>query len=160
MPERFNVNLWLSLALAIPLSIIGNLITKPIQNRIASVGQARQKVKKEKLLTEFKIIQDYHKNQGDLRNYLLFTAIKVFFIWAVMDVIAQTSFSVPNFLEFSGADYETNQAFYNVPNILGHLTFVLGSLVILNICKGAIETYNRVRNFKKYEDDLQSIIGN
>ena len=131
--ENLNSAFWIGLAFAIPLSIIGNLLTPKIQNLLATRSESAAKKRAVITLLEQERINRFIKKPQYLYIYLLGAIVSATFLGSVVGV-----FSGLFFLASSFSDRPIMYA-------SGQFFAIFGGLLVAKICFDAINTIGKVK---------------
>ena len=130
--DNLNSDFWIGLAFAIPLSIIGNLLTPKIQNWLATRSESAAKERAVITQREQERITRFIDKPQHLYVYLFGTIVSAIFLGSVVGV-----FSGLFFLSSSFLDRPTMYA-------SGQFLAILGGLLVAKICFDAINTIGKV----------------
>ena len=157
-----SVDLWVSIAVAIPLAIIANIATPKIQRWLdsrASLGKERklenQKSKREnqlKLLkVEFSNITELVSNPAKLTNENFITLLKIA-LYGAFGTLYGGLFSVMD-------EFGHWEGVFGVAGRLGaQVTALFVSMLIFLIAIKALRVNNRVNKYEKYKMQTEKLI--
>jgi hypothetical protein len=149
---------WLGLLLSIPIGVCTALATPWIQRRLEEKGKHRAMVKSRNAHAEYSSVLYYKTNPQEFTQYLIHVAIKTTFIGALMGVISGLSFVVAQLVDAPGVGFNNSHMLQTVFYATGQFVALIGSLMIVNICRPALATWTRVRNFDAYERAIKTIM--
>jgi di/tricarboxylate transporter len=124
---EFDSKFWVGLALAVPLSIVANLLTLKVQNIISGFSSNYDKKRKLELTLETETIEKFIKKPHELYIFLLSTLLGATLLSSVIGV-----FSCMFFLTAS-----LTPSSYN--NSIGLFFIIFGGLLVAKICLDAIK---------------------
>lgn len=149
---------WLGLLLAIPLSILANLLTTPVQNAIARYNDERARQRVVQLQAEYKRIELLYGNRSDFHEYLLSVIINTAFVTSLTASMSYLLFMSVGVLHRLGPKTLRLKRLLDVLRELfqglGFAVLLVGSLLVVNISKEALRTYYNVRNFDSYKQSV------
>lgn len=131
--NSLNSAFWIGLALAIPLSILGNLITPRIQSWLSTRSESAAKKQVEVTEKEKTRISGYIEKPQHLYIYLLGVIISATFLGSVLGVFSGIFFLTANFVS------------YPIMYATGQLLAIFGGLLVAKICFDAISTIGKVK---------------
>lgn len=131
--DGFNSAFWIGLALAIPLSILGNLLTPKIQSWLATRSEAAAKRRIATAEREKARIAGYIEKPQRLYIYLLGAIVSATLLGSIVGV-----FSGLFFLAGSLAEHPVMYA-------AGQFLVIFGGLLVAKICFDAINTIGKVK---------------
>ena len=149
-----SVEFWIGSLLAIPIGIVTSLLTPWIVKKVNNRTQINRQKNIESERKEYERICDFYKNKQDLSLYYLNVVVKTTFLSAFMAIFS-------GFLSFGGLMMQTarldfDYQFINILFGLGQFVNLFGSVMIVSICKPALNVWRKIRNFQEYEEDLKS----
>ncbi|HFQ5086906.1 TPA: hypothetical protein ACGUVT_004536 [Vibrio vulnificus] len=157
-----SVDLWISIALAIPLAIIANLFTPRFQRWLDSRLERSKKAKIEKrekarnaqlkhLKMEFEEVSKYYADKTELNLLFLVSLVKVAMYSALGTVYGALFPMIGETLKWEG-----------IGGVLGRtgaqVTALLVSMLIFVTCSKTIKMYTKVRDFDEYKRDTDQLI--
>ncbi len=135
--ENLNSTFWLGLAAAIPFSIVANLLTPKIQQWLSRRSETKFAKRVAELRLEYERVVNLTKSVDILHTYLLqqilFVVLSAAFVIAISRVFS-----------FIGA---------------AEIFEIGGAVAVAKICIDAIRDVNRVREFDRYKERIESEIG-
>jgi hypothetical protein len=151
---------WLGTFLSIPIGLATSLATPWFQNKLDSRSKQRSLIASKNLAAEYEQVSYYRSHPEDFTQYLIHVAIKTTFIGAMLGIISGISFAFAQVVEtartglggFGGPDILrlAQDALY----VLGQFSGLVGSILIVNICRPALSMWTKVRNFAAYEKGI------
>ncbi|WP_027672559.1 hypothetical protein [Rheinheimera baltica] len=157
-----SIDLWVSIALAIPLAIVANLFTPLLQKWLDSrlerskkakieSKQIARKLQLEKLNKELIEVSKYHSDKNELNQLYLVSLIKI----AMYGAIGAIYGSIFPFMgELSG--------WYGLGGLIGRtgaqVTAFAVSMLIFMTCSQTMRMHKKVRDFDEYEQSTKAII--
>lgn len=154
----------LGLLATIPLSIVGALLTLPIQRwmdkRTANLSTRR----KQQLKEEYLKIKEYHDDTPLYHTYLLTIVLRLTFIPAVAGLFSAMVFILAGlfqtYLQFNqnvggSFGFGLAQALYTI----GQVISTIGTIMILVIASRALRIISRVRRFSDFEKSVTQALG-
>ena len=157
-----NIDLWISIALAIPLAIIANLFTPRLQKWLDARLEHSKKAKVEKksearkaqlngLKLELDEVSRYKADKSELNQLFLISLIKVAMYGAIGAIYGAI---FPFFGELASWD--------GVGGIVGRtgaqVTALAVSMLIFMTCAKTMRTHKKVRDFEEYEKNTKELI--
>ncbi|QPB12017.1 hypothetical protein [Providencia phage PSTCR3] len=157
-----KIDLWITILLAIPLSIAGNILTPKITAWYEKYSNKSKKIKLEKsrsrkidqldkLRKERDKITDYHDNPHYFNQLLLVTIIKISLL-AAMAVMYGVIISL--------MDKTTSipEPLLTFVSILLALVIMLSCLSIMKLCNDALNIHKKIKNFHSYDTNITQAI--
>jgi uncharacterized membrane protein YhiD involved in acid resistance len=162
MEMKLSIDLWISIAVAIPLAIVANLFTPKLQKWLDSRLEQSKRAKLEKkqnarseqlkmLRLELDEVTNYHADKYELNQLFLTSLIKV----AMYGALASVYGAIFPFLgELSGWD--------GIGGVLGRtgaqFTALAVSMLIFVTCARVMRLHKKVRDFESYEKSTNELI--
>lgn len=161
-----NIDLWISVALAIPLAVVANILTPKIQNRFDTYLQnyskvrTKQKIKDKelqltKLQQEILELKVYRDNKAEFNNVLLIALIKIAIYGAMLSLYNGMFFALKY---LSIAHVDLGKAALDTLSLFVQLSTLVVAVIIFNTCSKSLRTYSKVKNFADYENKSKLII--
>jgi uncharacterized membrane protein YeaQ/YmgE (transglycosylase-associated protein family) len=157
--ESMSEEFWLGILLSIPVGIGSAVIAPWVQQKIDSVGKRRSLALSHNTKKEFERIKFYKANPSEHTQYLVQVAIRIALITAALGIISDLFFMMAKFSEttvlppfFYG--YLSDSLLF----IFGLVPSLIGAILIMNLCRKALSTSTKVRNFEEYKSGLSSIL--
>jgi hypothetical protein len=144
---------WIGLALSIPIGIGTSLVTPAIQRWFESRGQARVISAKRETEAEYRAAVFYRKNSDRFTQYLVHVTIKATLVGALIGAVTGACFFVAQLADTILAR-QMDVTYDRVRQLLyalGQGSALVGSIAVFNICRPALATWTRVRNFDEYQ---------
>jgi len=149
-----DINLWISVLLAIPLAIIANIYTPRVQYWLESRGQKRSKKRIQQLEVELEELKDFYENPEKFHQYLLGVVIRATYIGSIVGIFAGITYVLSRFArEFIHINF-VNFIF----SISGQLVSMIGAMMIINVCSSAIRIITNMKNYPSVSVQLLSQI--
>jgi len=160
--DTLNIDLWISIALAIPLAIVANLFTPKLQRWLDARLERSKKAKIEKkeaarqlqlynLRKELLEVSKYHDNKNELNQLFLVSLIKVAMYGAIGTIYGIT-------FPFMGDLTSLNGVSGIMARTGAQITALTVSMFIFMTCTQAMRVHKKVRDFEEYEKNTKSII--
>ncbi|MGL5831712.1 MAG: hypothetical protein ACRC1Z_00575 [Waterburya sp.] len=154
---------------AIVLSILANLATNPIQNKLASFSVVRASKQVSKIQSEILRLEKYEAKPLNLISYSIQSLVIVLILFGIAEAINALQnpfYSFVSYVKYSST-FSTNTASTNIvmmaggdsfmywmPNCITAYCYVKAVLIAHDI----LITFKRVENLPKYKRDQQLII--
>jgi hypothetical protein len=130
--------------LSVPIGIGTALITPWLQKKWDDRSKSRTLDRSKRSWAELERIKTLRENPAELTQYLVYITVRTALISAMMVVAA----AVPNLMA---------QAFhFYLLYIPGQFITLIGSILVINVCRPALVTWDRVKNFADYEKRVLS----
>lgn len=157
-----SIDLWVSIALAIPLAIVANLFTPKLQRWLDARLERSKKAKIEKkeaarqlqleeLKKELSEVSKYHSDKTELNQLFLISLIKVAMYGAIGTIYGAI---FPFMGELTSWD--------GLGGIVGRtgaqITALAVSMLIFMTCAQTMRMHKKVRDFEEYEKNTKSLI--
>jgi F0F1-type ATP synthase membrane subunit b/b' len=157
-----SIDLWVSIALAIPLAIVANIFTPKLQkildarleksnkSQVAKKERARAEQLKS-LQDEYDEIEKYHSSKDELNQLFLLSLIKVAMYGALGSIygaIFPFLGELSNWRGIGGVFSRTG----------AQVTVFAISMLIFITCSRIIKIHKKVRDFESYKENTQSLI--
>ena len=142
---------WIGLAVSIPLAIIANLMSPKIQIWIDNRSKIGTLKKTKRLKEDYLKAKYYIEHRDEFREYLLFIIIRTTYIAFIVGIISGFGALSPELIR----PYSIGSAVYSIAQMFS----IFGALAIVRICSLAIRNYNKIKNFKDYEQFVIKTIG-
>ncbi len=149
-----DINLWISVFLAIPLAIVANVFTPKVQVWLEGRGKKRSKKRVAQLQSELDQLGHYHDYPEKFNQYLLGVVIRATFTGSLVGIIAAITY----ILSRLGRTFVNIEFVYFLVQFSGQFVSMVGAMIIINICSGAIRTMNRMRNYSTVSQQLKAQI--
>jgi hypothetical protein len=153
-----NKDILVGLFLSIPIGIITSLITPHVQKLNQIISQ-KARIKANNITKkEYEILKKYYENKTELSLFLISTIIKTTFISAFMSILSYIFF-ISSLILYPIINYVDINYLFNVHLILpaiGQTVLLIGSILIVNICKSAVNVWKKIKNFDEYERVLRA----
>ena len=133
MDNGVNTAFWIGLAMAIPLSIIGNILTPKFQAWLATRSESSARKRVALNQREQERIAGYLEKPQRLYVHLLGAIVSATFLGSAIGVFSGVFFLAGSFID--------NRMMYAA----GQLFAIFGGLLVAKICYDAINTIGKVR---------------
>jgi hypothetical protein len=163
-----STDAWVSILLSIPIGIGTALVVPLIQRKWENRTRQRALTASLQTQAELQRIRAYKDNADQFTQYLIYTAIKTTFVGAFVAIlsglliaIAQLSTlkGIIELFPLSSSGYDIIFAAKNLMFLAGQFTALVGSILIVNICRPVLITWTKVQNFGEYEQSVNRHIG-
>jgi hypothetical protein len=110
---------------------------------------------------EFKRVTQYHEHPEEFTQYLVYTTIKTAFIGAVVGILAGVLFVFGQFVgavrwsDMGGSLGRIRELLFLAGQLLG----TMGTLLVITICRKALTTWQRVKNYDEYKSAVSQHLG-
>jgi pilus assembly protein TadC len=139
--QSISTEFWIGLALAIPLSILGNLITPKVLNFYSRFFEKLASKRAVELEAEADRVQSYINEPNKLYLYLLSTIIGVTMLGSIVGIFSN--------LFFIAASLTTRPYM----NSLGHFFIIFGGILVAKLCVDALSIMGKVKARKSVRHD-------
>jgi len=153
-----NNDILIGLLLSIPVGIITSLLTPLIQKIFQNISQKARVKANDISKKEYEKLKIYYANKTELSLFFINVIIKTTFISAFMSILSYLFFISSQIL-YPIINYFYSYHYLNISIILpaiGQFILLIGSILIVNICKSAINVWKKIRNFDEYERVLKA----
>ncbi|MDX9990400.1 hypothetical protein [Thiothrix unzii] len=150
---------WMGIFLSIPVGLATSLATPWFQRKLDQRSQQRALVETKNAQVEYERIRFYKENPSELTQYLVHVAIKTTFIGALLAIISGVSYTLAQLLDATSIGYDgmsSGRFAQHMLYVIGQFSSLVGSIMIINICRPALTTWTKTKNFSEYENSLQS----
>lgn len=148
-----GINWFVSVIGAIVLSILANLLTSPVQNRLGKLNAKRSAKRVEQLKNQLAQIDSYVSSPQKLQLYLIGIGLKIAFItlvaFALGDLISASITASSRLSRIYFPDL-----FYAASQFMTSLFYVIG----INYVLAGMRTVKQVTTFPQYEAEVKNII--
>ncbi|TVL30117.1 hypothetical protein [Shewanella algae] len=157
-----SIDLWISIALAIPLAIVANLFTPKLQRwldaRLERSKKAKiekkqfsRKLQLERLRKEFSEVSKYKNDKSELNQFFLVSLIKVAMYGAIGTIYGAIFPFMGELTRWDG-----------VGGVIGRtgaqFTALAVSMLIFMTCIQTMRMHKKVRDFEEYEKNTKELI--
>jgi len=157
-----TIDLWISVALAIPLAIVANIFTPKVQKWLdARLSQGREKKAAEQsqkrkaqltlLEKELAEAEALQSDKANITHHYLEALIKVAFYGAFGSIYA-------SLFSFLGEIGRWDGPLGTVGRLGAQATALFVAMIIFLTCMKALRTARRVRDFPKYKQNTEKLI--
>ena len=156
-----SVEFWIGSFLAIPIGVITSLLTPWIVRKVNNWTQVNRQKNIEYERKEYERICNFYKNKQDLSVYYLNVVVKTTFLSAFMAIFSSLLYFGGQMMQTIlttrlSLDINMDQRHISILFGLGQFINLFGSVMIVTICKPALNVWGKIRNFQEYEEDLKS----
>ncbi len=156
-----NNAFWIGLLFSIPLSIFANLVTPRVQRWWDSKSEQRASARTKDLRAEYQQVKLFRSSRDEFHEFLLWVIIRTTFVGAVLGIVAGIAFLIPEVFDSVWIGYDTTmglRVFRSTFYVISQTISIIGTLLIVNICKNALSIYSKVRAFDEYEASVREYI--
>jgi hypothetical protein len=149
-------DVWLGILLSIPIGIATSLVTPWIQRKLDQLDQRRALAATGRQVQEFERIKAFKSNPDQFTQYLIQVAIRTTLTGAFIALLSGIMFALGQTImtmKGSDLDYVRNAAF-----LLGQFVTLLGSLLIINICRPALRAWTSLQNFEQFNEKYVKLL--
>jgi hypothetical protein len=157
-----SIDLWVSIALAIPLAIAANILTPKAQKWLdsrVSKGQyrksAKQRAKRQTQLksleAEFKEVSEIHEDKANLTHHFLFALLQVAMYGAFGSIYA-------SIFTFAGEVGRWDGFLGVVGRLGGQAVALFTAMLIFLTCAKAVRLARRVKSFDEYKEKTEKLL--
>jgi hypothetical protein len=143
--DFLTANFWVGVAIAIPFSILANLLTPKVQQWFAKRNVTKSIKRLNILENEYNLILKLSSNSGELQTHLLESVLVIALTTSIfgvfMGLLWAIDFLLPELLPYATPFF--------VPILL-----ITASILITQECFKALKTLLKVRNFEKYQNEV------
>jgi hypothetical protein len=150
-----NSGFWLGLILGVPLAIVANVLTRPVESGIGSRIRARAFRRARNTKRDYEEARRCRENREEFYEALLKSLIRIDLYIAVLIVIVVPSLMV---LSQEGRIF-TFDASSRLVLFFAMLILTIGAgLEILKLSAHALDLIDRVRKFSEYESEVKPML--
>jgi hypothetical protein len=150
-----QINWVISIIGAILLSILANLLTNPVQNRLARISLKRSEARIKQLQAHLAQMQSFVDTPPTFHIHVLLLIVRTIFITLVAFAVSDMSFASINFsVGFTGYRIRYPELFYALSQFLTSLLYIIG----INYSFAAVRTIRRVQNFPEYRAEIEKTV--
>jgi hypothetical protein len=150
-----SADVWIGAVLSIPIGIATGLAVTPAQRWIENRGKQKALVQSKRVKADYDAIIFYRLHPHIFTQYCLQVVIKTTFIAAAVGIISGCIYAFAQATSFVNI-YRLQPA--PVLYVLAQITAIASSILIINNCRPALKTWQRVRNFEEYIANIPSDI--
>jgi hypothetical protein len=156
-------DLWIGILFSIPIGIATSLVTPWIQRKLDQLDKYRSLAATKRLDEEYKRIRAFRDNPHEFTQYLVQVAIRTTFTGAFVAIAAGLIFALAQAIAAlatrpkTGMDYEDIRLFSTGLILIGQFVSLVGSLLIVNICRPAIGAWTKLKNFDEYSKSVEAL---
>ena len=148
---------WIGVLLSIPIGIATSLITPWIQRKIDEQDKRRSLAATGRVVQEYERIRAFRADPHEFTQYLVQVVIRTTFTGAFVAVFAglmvalgQATIPLRSAFNVDYVDFVRTAIF-----ILAQFVSLLGSLLIINICRPALRAWTKLKNFDEYSASVE-----
>lgn len=138
-------DVWIGALLSVPIGIATGVAVTPIQRWIENRGKNKALVESKRVREQYNSVIFYRLHPHIFTQYLLNVVIRTTFIGAAVGIIAGCIYTLAQ-----AGDFVNIRILRSGLYVLGQITAVTSSVLIVGICKPALGLWYRVRNFDAY----------
>jgi len=157
-----TLDLWISIALAIPLAIVANIVSPPVKrwldkkfetSKIAKTQKRMEKksIQLKRLQSELEVIRNFHENDSKITHFFLVALLKVAMYGAIGSIYG---FLFP----FLGALFLRHGIGSFIITTGTQVTVMISSMLVFMTCAETMKTYKKIRDFTAYESESRELI--
>ena len=140
-------DLWYGALLSIPIGIGTALATPWLQRQLDKYSKSRALTRTKKAQEDFSRVKFFVDNPHLFTQYLVYTAVRVLFITAVVAAFSAAPSLIAQFSEpLHVLIYPLQSILYGISQFIS----LIGSIMIVNICRPALLYWQRTKNFEEY----------
>ncbi len=146
--EQFGLSFWIGLALAIPLSVVGNLLTPRFQQWVAKRDTVKAEQQISSLRTQLEELERITSEPGRLQTYLLESVLAI--------TLLTSSFGAVSGLFFMMGALLPEAARLLLP--IGQIFAVAGGTLVAKECISTLQKSRHARNIEKFKAEVSEKI--
>ena len=139
--DQFNVSFWLGLSAAVPLSILGNLLTPRVQQWIARRSTVKAERQIALLQDQLAELERLMSEPGRLHTFLLESILSITLFTSMFGVLSGLFFALSSLLPGAGRMF--------LP--MGQLLAVLGGTIVAKECFSTLRKSVEARSIEKFK---------
>ncbi len=132
--SKLDLGFWIGLALAIPLSVLANLLTPAAQRWFDRRNQARLARHAGDLREEYELIRSFVRDRSRLNSFLLAAVIRSTLIGSLVGIITGMVFAAASIAYLGG-----------IPNAFGQVLAVIGAIMVVRISSDGLRAWAKVK---------------
>lgn len=148
-----STEFWIGIVLSIPIGIFTALLTPWFQKLFDNWNQSKLIKNQRSAKAEYEAVKYYKNNKDDLTHYYLNVVIKTTFIGAFVGLFSGVLFILGELI--GETHFIQNDVLTTILFGLGQFSALVGSLLIVNTTRPAINTWTRLKNYELYEEKLK-----
>jgi hypothetical protein len=148
----------LGLIFSIPVGIITSLLTPLILKLFQNISRKARAKTKDTTKKEYEILKKYYTDKVELSLFFVSVIIKTTLISAMMSILSYLFF-ISSQIFYTIIERIDLYFVFNIPTILaavGQFILLIGSILIVNMCRSAINVWKKIENFAEYERLLKA----
>ena len=158
-------DVWLGALISVPIGIATGLAVTPVQKWLEDRGKTKALVHSRDTQHQYAAVLFYRMHSDLFTQYLLRVVILTTFTGSAVGILAGFFFAFAN---LSGAvlnaapGYSSRvyTIFIQSVSILGQMTAIVGSILIIRYCRPALKLWQQVRYFEDYAKTIPSELRN
>jgi len=156
-----SVEFWIGSLVAIPIGIITSLLTPWIVRKVNNWTHVNRQKNIEYERKEYERIRGFNNNKQDLSVYYLNVVVKTTFLSAFMAIFSGLLYTSGQMMATMRIESDIIYDFDFIKFIsiltgLGQFVNLFGSVMIVAICRPALNVWHKIKNFQEYENELKS----
>jgi hypothetical protein len=148
-----STEFWMGIFMSIPIGLATSLATPWFQKRLDQRGKARTLIETKNAQEEYDRIRYFRDNPSDLTQYLVQVAIKTTFITAFLSLFSRSLVVFGSLIRLAHVE-DSRYFIQNALELIFQVISLAGSIMIINICRPALNTWTKTKNFAEYESGL------
>lgn len=149
-----GINWVVSIIGAIVLSILANLLTSPVQNRLARINAKRSEKRIQQLQSQLAQIENFVSNSPTFYSYILLLIVKIVLITLIAFAVSDITLASINV----AVDLARYHRYINVLYAISQFTTSLLYIIGINYTFVALRTIKRVQAFHEYKAEVERTI--
>jgi len=148
-----NNVLLLGTLLSIPIGIITSLLTPLVLGFFQNINQKARTKSKYIAQKEYEMITSFHINKQELLMFFLNIIIKTTFVSAIITVISYFFIITPQVIfpiMVNNDSFFIDTRILQMMTVIGHFVLLIGSILIVNLCRTAFNVWGKVKNYDNY----------
>jgi hypothetical protein len=132
-------------------------LTPYVQRWLDKKGKDRSLTRTRQLRVEYERIKKFSDDPEEFTQYLIYAGLQITFISTFLGIFAGIFFLLGQLLNVNELPVGGFLGSFQIAQIsfaLGQAASLIGTLMIFNICRVAISTWRRVKNFEEYENTV------
>ena len=142
--EQLNLSFWLGLAAAVPLSILGNLLTPKAQQWAAKQNSKKAAKRISELRSELAAVERLVNEPAQLQTFLLESVLLITLMTSSFGMISGTFFVLENISPISSRALSS----------MGQLVAIVGAVAVFKECLETLRRSQRAKQFSVYKEKV------
>lgn len=143
-----EASFWIGLLIAIPLSILANILTPRAQKWLDRRSETKQSKRAGTLRSEHAQVAALVEDQRKLHTYLLMVVVRATYIGSLVGIITGLIWAVNSFISY-------NEFISGAAQILA----VFGAIMIVRVCGEGMQVALKVQNYPSYKERVEKQLG-